>query len=233
MFLLYMNKSIYTSAYYSIVVQIIIGVVSLLGTFIKIDTQDKILYEVLVLETIVQFIQFSFYIWLIYNFSNIKSDISIVRYYDWFFTTPIMLFALICLLIYFQRKNNGISTEDLSLANIYSENDNTINKIFASNALMLILGYLGEVNIISKISAFFGGTALLCYVYYYIYDSFVQDQLVNKALFWFNFILWSGYGIAYLLSYENKNNMYNVLDVFAKNINALFVLLVILFKYYF
>jgi len=136
-------------------------------------------------------------------------------------------------MIYFQRKNSGISTEDLSLANIYSQHDNIINIILASNALMLILGYLGELNIISKISAFFGGTALLCYAFYYIYVNFVQDQTVNKGLFWFNFILWSGYGIAYLLSHENKNNMYNVLDVFAKNINAVFVLLFIMFKYYF
>lgn len=228
-----MNKSIYTSAYYSLVVQFTIAVVSLLGTFIKVDTQDKILNEILVLETIVQFIEFSFYVWLVFNFSNIKTDISIVRYYDWFISTPAMLVVLISSMIYFQRKNSGISTEDLSLANIYSQHDSTINIILASNALMLILGYLGELNIISKISAFFWGTALLCYAFYYIYVNFVQDQTVNKGLFWFNFILWSGYGIAYLLSHENKNNMYNVLDVFAKNINALFVLLFIMFKYYF
>jgi hypothetical protein len=98
---------------------------------------------------------------------------------------------------------------------------------------MLFLGYLGELDIISKMSSFLAGTALLCYAFYAIYTTFVQDQLVNQALFWFNFILWSGYGIAYLLSHENKNNMYNVLDVFAKNINGLFVLSFIVFKYYF
>jgi len=136
-------------------------------------------------------------------------------------------------MIYFDRKSNNISTRDLSLESIYNEHDNIINKILASNALMLILGYLGELDIISKLSGFLVGTLLLCYAFYAIYTTFVQEQTVNQALFWFNFILWSGYGIAYLLSHENKNNLYNVLDVFAKNINGLFVLSVIVFKYYF
>lgn len=228
-----MNKSIYTSAYYSLTVQFIIAVVCLFGTFIKLDSQDKILHEVLVIETIVQFIEFSFYIWLVYNFSNIKTDISIVRYYDWFLTTPTMLFSLICFMIYFDMKSNNLSTRDLSLESIYKQHDNIINKILASNALMLILGYLGELDIINKLSAFMMGTILLCYAFYNIYINFIQEQTINKALFWFNFILWSGYGIAYLLSHENKNIIYNILDVFAKNINGLFILSFIIFKYYF
>lgn len=228
-----MNQSIYTSAYYSLVIQFIIAIICLLGTFIKLDDQDKILHEVLVLETVVQFIEFSFYVWLVYNFNNIKIDISVVRYYDWFLTTPTMLFALICFMVYFHKKTQqNSSTEEMSLTNIYHENSNVINKILVSNALMLLLGYLGELNIISKFSGFMGGTFFLLYAFYYLYVTFVQDQSINKYLFWFNFILWSGYGIAYLLSHENKNNMYNILDVFAKNLNGLFILLFIAFKYY-
>jgi len=231
--LFYMNQSIYTSAYYSLVIQFIIAIICLLGTFIKLDDQDKILHEVLVLETVVQFIEFSFYVWLVYNFNNIKIDISVVRYYDWFLTTPTMLFALICFMVYFHKKTQqNSSTEEMSLTNIYHENSNAINKILVSNALMLLLGYLGELNIISKFSGFMGGTFFLLYAFYYLYVTFVQDQSINKYLFWFNFILWSGYGIAYLLSHENKNNMYNILDVFAKNLNGLFILLFIAFKYY-
>jgi hypothetical protein len=227
-----MNPSIYTSAYYSLVIQFIIAIICLLGTFIKLDVPDKILHEVLVLETVVQFIEFSFYVWLIYNFNNIKIDISVVRYYDWFLTTPTMLFAVICFMVYFHKKTEfNSTTEEMSLENIYHENSNIINKILASNAIMLLLGYLGELNIISKVSGFMGGTFFLLYAFYYLYVTFVKNQSINKYLFWFNFILWSGYGIAYLLSHENKNNMYNILDVFAKNINGLFILLFIVFKY--
>ena len=229
-----MNQSIYTSAYYSLVIQFIIAIICLLGTFIKLDVPDKILHEVLVLETVVQFIEFSFYVWLIYNFNNIKIDISVVRYYDWFLTTPTMLFALICFMVYFHKKTEiNSTTEEMSLENIYHENSNIINKILASNAIMLLLGYLGELNIISKVTGFLGGTFFLLYAFYYIYVTFVQEHSINKYLFWFNFILWSGYGIAYLLSHENKNNVYNILDVFAKNINGLFILLFIVYKYYF
>jgi bacteriorhodopsin len=229
-----MNPSIYTSAYYSLVIQFIIAIICLLGTFIKLDVPDKILHEVLVLETVVQFIEFSFYVWLIYNFNNIKIDISVVRYYDWFLTTPTMLFALICFMVYFHKKTEiNSTTEEMSLENIYHENSNIINKILASNAIMLLLGYLGELNIISKVTGFLGGTFFLLYAFYYLYVTFVQEHSINKYLFWFNFILWCGYGIAYLLSHENKNNVYNILDVFAKNINGLFILLFIVYKYYF
>ena len=228
-----MNPSIYTSAYYSLVIQFIIGIICLLGTFIKLDIQDKILNEILVLETVVQFIEFSFYLWLIYNFNNIKIDISVVRYYDWLLTTPTMLFALICFMVYFHKKTyHNSTTEEMSLENIYHENSNIINKILASNAIMLLLGYLGELNIISKVSGFLGGTFFLLYAFYYLYITFVQEHPINKYLFWFNFVLWTGYGIAYLLSHENKNNVYNILDVFAKNINGLFILIFIVYKYY-
>ena len=108
-----MNPSIYTSAYYSLVIQFIIAIICLLGTFIKLDVPDKILHEVLVLETVVQFIEFSFYVWLIYNFNNIKIDISVVRYYDWFLTTPTMLFALICFMVYFHEKTEFNSTTEV------------------------------------------------------------------------------------------------------------------------
>ena len=227
-----MNKNVYTSAYYSLIIQFIIAIICLLGTFIKLNTQDQILHEILVLETVVQFIEFSFYVWLVYNFSNIKIDISVVRYYDWFFTTPTMLFSLICFMLYIYNKNKVLPTEDMSVVSIYNGNSNIINKILMLNALMLILGYLGELNIISKSIGFVGGMLSLFYLFYYIYFTFVQEQSVNKFLFGFNFILWSGYGVAYLLSHENKNTLYNILDVFAKNINAVFILVFIIFKCY-
>lgn len=227
-----MDQSIHTSAYYSLLVQFIIGIICFLGTFIKLDVQDYILYELLVLETVVQMIQFSFYLWLVLNFSSIKTDISIVRYYDWFFTTPTMLIGLISFMAYIYTINNGLPTKDMSLLSIYNGNTNIINKILLSNVLMLLVGYLGELNIISKVSGFLLGMLFLFYIFYYIYVVFVQQQPINKFLFWFNFIVWSGYGIAYLLSHRNKNTMYNILDVFSKNINALFILGFIVWKYY-
>ena len=49
-----MKQSLYTSAYYSLFVQFIIGIICLCGIFLEIDNNDKILNEILILETIVQ-----------------------------------------------------------------------------------------------------------------------------------------------------------------------------------
>ena len=68
---LVMDKEIYTSALYSIIIQFIIGVVCIGGLFIELDKEDRVLNEILLLESIVQFIEFSFYLWLV-NESRIK-----------------------------------------------------------------------------------------------------------------------------------------------------------------
>ena len=145
-----MDKQIYTTAYYSLFIQFILAIICTLGTFIKINDSDSILHEILILETIVQFIEFSFYIWLLTTFSQIKTNVSSIRYIDWFITTPTMLFSLICFMIYYNNTHNNIPTDHLSIMNIYNTNSSTINNIFIFNAVMLLTGLLGEINIINN-----------------------------------------------------------------------------------
>tara|TARA_Y100000389_G_scaffold184179_1_gene202381 strand:+ start:68 stop:751 length:684 start_codon:yes stop_codon:yes gene_type:complete len=223
-----MNQSIYTTAYYSLVIQFIIAIICLTGTFINLNNDDKILNEILILETIVQCIEFSFYIWLIFNFSQIKTNVSLIRYMDWFITTPTMLFSLICFLIYYNNKQSGVSNEFLSIKQIYTSNSYTINTVFIFNAFMLILGLLGEIKIIKKYLATIIGFLALVVSYYLIYSNFVGEHLINNYLFWINFILWSLYGIAYMFSFKYKNIFYNILDIFSKNIIGLLIVLYIL-----
>ena len=59
---------------FSLLVQIITGLISLHGIFIKLDFNDKILSDILILETIVQVIEFIFYIWMTYTFVNVKNS---------------------------------------------------------------------------------------------------------------------------------------------------------------
>ena len=80
-----MDISIYNSAIVSLIVQILIVILSLGGLIIKLKPNDLILKEILLLETVVQIIEFSFYIWLIKNFSKIKVNVSLIRYFDWFY----------------------------------------------------------------------------------------------------------------------------------------------------
>jgi bacteriorhodopsin len=223
-----MDKSIYKSALTSLIIQLIIGILSLYGLSIKLENKQLILNEILLLETVVQFIEFTFYIWLVFNFANIKVNVSLIRYFDWMLTTPTMLFSMICFFIYQNHKS-----ELLSLKSIFFDNLNILSLIFSLNAFMLILGFLGEINIIKKYLATILGFFGLIGSYYLIYTNFVGDNLINNYLFWFNFILWSLYGVAYMLSFKNKNIFYNILDVFAKNINGLLILSYILYvKYY-
>jgi|UniRef100_A0A6C0CY20 hypothetical protein len=223
-----MDISIYKSALTSLIIQLIIGLLSLYGLSIKLNDDQSILNQILLLETIVQFIEFSFYIWLVFNFSKIRVNVSLIRYLDWFITTPTMLFSIISFFIY-----QNVKPELLSLKNIFYDNINILTWIFGLNAFMLILGFLGEIKLIKKYWATILGFFGLIGAYYLIYTNFVGDNLINNYLFWFNFILWSLYGFAYMLSFKNKNIFYNILDIFAKNINGLLILGYILYvKYY-
>jgi len=208
-----MDISIYKSALTSLIIQLIIGLLSLYGLSIKLNDDQIILNQILLLETIVQFIEFSFYIWLVFNFSKIKVNVSLIRYLDWFITTPTMLFSIISFFIY-----QNVKPESLSLKNIFYDNINILTWIFGLNAFMLILGFLGEIKLIKKYLATILGFFGLIGAYYLIYTNFVGDNLMNNFLFWFNFILWSLYGIAYMFSFKNKNIFYNILDVFRQKI---------------
>jgi hypothetical protein len=227
-----MDISVYNSAIFSLIVQILIVILSICGLVIKLKPNDLILKEILLLETIVQIIEFSFYIWLIKNFSKIKVNVSLIRYFDWFITTPTMLFSLICFFIYQQYKTSGISTRDLSLKNIFFDNISIIVPILFFNAIMLISGLLGEINIVSKTISTIIGFFALIYSFYLIYSNFIDNIDINKYLFWFNFILWALYGVAYIFSFKYKNIFYNILDIFSKNLNGLFILSFIIYTYY-
>jgi hypothetical protein len=226
-----MDISVYNTAIFSLIVQILIVILSIGGFFIKLKPKDLILKEILFIETIVQVIEFSFYIWLITNFSKIKVNVSLIRYFDWFITTPTMLFSLICFCIYQKYEKSNISTSDLSLKSIFFDNISIIIPVLFFNAIMLISGLLGELKIVSKTLSTVVGFFALIYYFYLIYSNFIDNIDINKFLFWFNFILWSLYGVAYLFSFKYKNIFYNILDIFSKNLNGLFILSFIIYTY--
>jgi len=70
------------TAYISMFVQIITAIISVYGLFIPLNFKDIILREILILELIVQIIEFIFYIWLIITLQSINEDITYVRYFD-------------------------------------------------------------------------------------------------------------------------------------------------------
>ena len=70
-----MKLNIYRTAYISLLFQLFIVLLCLYGLQIKINKEDYILHEILLLETIVQCIEFIFYLWLVFNFNKISSYI--------------------------------------------------------------------------------------------------------------------------------------------------------------
>ena len=91
--------------YISIVVQIITGLVTFGGIFYKLPKQDKVLKDILALETIVQVIEGIFYVYIIMSLRYIRNYvITRRRYLDWVITTPMMLLSTIIYMEYENKK---------------------------------------------------------------------------------------------------------------------------------
>ena len=197
-----------------LIIQFFIGIICLYGIFIPLASKDIILREILILETIVQFIEFLFYIWFV--FYKINYDVTYIRYFDWFLTTPIMLLSTIFLFEY-------ISNHSLSILEIITKDFYYLSFILICNFFMLLVGFLGEINKMYKSISFVLGFIFLLTTFYFIYDKYVGDNLVNQLLFFYMFFIWILYGIAFMLPYSKKNTMYNILDILSKNLYSLFI----------
>jgi bacteriorhodopsin len=204
---------LYESGLISLSAQILIGVIDFWGLTIDIPEDKNLLKDLLKLELSVQVLEFIFYVWMIYNFSNI-SNITPYRYYDWFFTTPMMLITLMAFLS--QDKYN-------SLSNFIKNEKKTVIHVIAANLLMLLFGLMSEHNVITYTNGILLGFVPFVYYYNKIYNKYITKDSTKeqKGLFWFFFIIWSLYGVAALYPYDTKNTMYNILDIFAKNLFGL------------
>ena len=217
------NKNIYHSAIFSLISQAVIGIICIYGLFINVNPKEEVLKSVLYMETIVQVIEFIFYVWLVYNIAHITYDVTFIRYFDWFITTPTMLLSFMVVMKYFDSP--GIIT----FTDFISNNLNNISYVLLFNSMMLIFGFLGEINILSRNISFVLGFIFFFLSFYFMFINFVGNNTINLIIFFTNFLIWSVYGIAYMFNYNNKNITYNILDIFSKNVNGLFLFLFLLF----
>ena len=211
----------------SVAVQVISAVIQFFPMFMSVPPAYMILKQLLILENIVQFIQGSFYMWLVYYVKS-ETNITPKRYMDWVITTPIMLITLICYMIFL--RGNGENHVDIF--SILRGNYAIISTIVLLNALMLLFGYLGEKNIIPLVWGVLIGFIPFSIYYYLIYNNFVKSNTNTEAdtdaattninttilkLFLYFLFFWSLYGIVGILPYYIKNTIYNILDLFSKN----------------
>jgi bacteriorhodopsin len=134
------------------------------------------------------------------------------RYIDWCITTPLMLLA-ICLVLGFNIKRK------IHLS--------TVLTIVALNYSMLFFGYLGEFGIINRFLAMLVGFIPFSVMFYIIYYNFIQPKYLfeNYIFYGLYIIVWSLYGIVYMLEESSKNICMNILDCIAKCLigNGLFI----------
>jgi hypothetical protein len=212
----------------SLVVQFITALISTAGLFTKVPDKDKILVEALGLETIVQIIEFGFYLTFLTIFN--LYDLTISRYYDWFLTTPVMLFTT-CLYFYYeetQQTNNESSR--IHLSDFFTQHKTTLVLIFVCNLLMLLCGFLTELGYMDRSTGFVVGTAFLFTSFGFIYKEFARHSVKGSQLFMILFGVWSLYGFAFLMPFMERNISYNILDIIAKNFFGLFLYFTILRK---
>ena len=210
------------SADISLKVQIIAGILTYLGTNTNVSAKDKVLTELLTLETIVQVIEIVFYIWITRSMM-VSEKVTPRRYIDWAVTTPTMLFTTIVYLDYIHKKEKGEDTT-ITIKDFYNQNQDEIKKMFLYNWLMLLFGFLGEIGTLPLyISVSIG-------IIFFMMSFKIVHKYANKTEKGKNFgtlftILWGLYGVAAVLPLSEKNISYNILDIFSKNFYGLYLLM--------
>jgi bacteriorhodopsin len=208
----------------SIIVQILTGLVSMQGIFFPLPDKHLILREVLTLETVVQFVELFFYVYFLKSMavSTQLSKMAAIRYFDWFITTPTMLLTTIIFFKYEEHIDKGLETR-IYFNEFLKEHKDNIITIFVCNLLMLIFGYLGEINMIDMTSSLLIGFFFFIITFYTIYKNYAIHSKRSMQLYYFILTVWGLYGVAAIMTPYNKNNMFNILDIFAKNFFGLYL----------
>ena len=227
-----MSSLLHSSLLFSIVVQLITGIIEVLALFVKTAPGMTLIKQLLGLEVAVQAVEGSFYAWLYYNINTVK-NITPKRYADWAITTPTMLVTLVAYIVYLNSdKGEGKGNESLSLIQILREYAVPIAQIVGLNWLMLLFGYLGEVGVIPLVAGVAIGFAPFIAYFYIIYERFIHNtnNTTSMQIYVYFLVAWSLYGIVAVLPYTLKNTIYNVLDLFSKNFFGIFLSYLILTK---
>lgn len=183
-------------------------------TFIEsMKTESVKARHILNVETAVSLI--AGYVYSIFLTMTQKEDFNLkhitqVRYMDWVITTPFLILGLVLFFTFYSKRPLHFSSFFL---------------VIIFNYLMLLFGYLGETENIDKMTGGILGFIAYFLMLYFLYTRFVKhDDFRHKQTIFIVFaIIWSFYGIAYYLSDENKNILYNFLDVISKSGFGLFM----------
>ena len=233
----------------SIAVQIAVLITSIV--FFAISKSPELLQTVLIVELIVQCIEFLWYACVTlqakYGCVGPKRTVPVyIRYVDWVLTVPIMLFTLYGTMLVFE---NECASMDY-LYNIYGI-EGWIAVSTVSSLGMLFLGFLVEYycyydqcgyNALGDGSSYIRKygifstfkTWVLISGFFPLAVAFIPHIVrLNShyttpglVLLLFTIVVWMCYGIVAILCQENaclKNGLYNILDLISKNLMAVLV----------
>ena len=211
------NQFIYIKM--SFTITYILLLTTALITFIEaMRTNVPVIRHIFNLETSISLVASYFYSLFVAKITVIEennkpidwNDLTRIRYIDWAITTPLMLVALSVVLGY------SIKIEIKFIM---------ILSVILLNYIMLISGYLGEVNVISRVQGLIIGFIAFFSMFFIIYIHFIKPKYnyTNYMLFGIYIVVWSIYGIVYMFNQANKNIIMNVLDCIAKCFVGIFL----------
>ena len=209
----------------SFILQMLIGTFDIYVLTYEHDNDYNLIRQLLKIEIYVQIVEGIFYFWLITNFNKIK-NITPHRYYDWFITTPTMLFTYCVYLLYLKRDIKTKDTND-TILEIIEKNTPSLVPIFILNTLMLMFGYLVEMGQLSTIIGLSLGFIPFFMMFYIIYENYAKFTDIGLTTFYYFSFVWFLYGIAAFMSYQPKNIAYNILDLFSKNFFGVFLAMIL------
>ena len=211
------NQFIYIKM--SFTITYILLLTTALITFIEaMRTNIPVIRHIFNLETSISLVASYFYSLFVAKITAIEennkpidwNDLTRIRYIDWAITTPLMLIALSVVLGY------SIKIEIKFIM---------ILSVILLNYIMLISGYLGEVNVISRVQGLIIGFIAFFSMFFIIYIHFIKPKYnyTNYLLFGIYIVVWSIYGIVYMFNQVNKNIIMNLLDCIAKCFVGIFL----------
>jgi hypothetical protein len=214
------NLAVKQTMKWSIIIQILTGIYGLKGLTVELPEKHEIVKSVLGLEMTVQAIELVVYLYF-YKYFN-EQLLARNRYYDWVLTTPVMLFGVS---VYFKYKEllEKNKSDTLTLKSFYNEYSDIVNGIVLGNLMMLFFGYLGETKQMDVNTANILGFIGFGYAFYLIYNNFARHTDFGTRWFTMLFIVWAIYGVAAMQNTQVKNNMFNGLDIIAKNIFGVYL----------
>lgn len=209
------ERMVRSSFYFTYVMLFTTGTI----TFIEaLRTQSPYIRHVMNVETCISIVAAFFYSLFVERLKTVQpgaplpyDDLVTIRYNDWMLSTPLMLLVL-CMVL-------------------GNENKRTLHfGVFAMvillDAGMLISGYLGEMKKIEKKAALLIGFVFFFALYGFVWHYFLQGEKSGFAatmMFYIFVVVWSLYGVIYIMDDDTRNTMYNVLDVIAKCFVGIFL----------